>query len=61
MEKNIDSLLKEYNEAFQENLQASKMEAEAKDRKKKAHYRLLRASSELRDKTRELLEDTLVI
>lgn len=61
MKTNIDDLLKEYNEAFQENLLASKMEVEAKSKKQKAHYRLIRASEELRDKTRELLEETLVI
>ena len=57
---NIDQWLNEYHEAFQENIIASKMEVEAKSRKVKAHYRLLKASEELRDKTRELLEDTFI-
>lgn len=54
----MKDVLREYAEAVQENIDASKLESEAKDRKRKAHYRLLRASEELRMKTRELLEDT---
>lgn len=59
--KNMKDVLKEYSDAVSENIEASKLECEAKDRKKKAHYRLLRASEELRMKTRELLEDTYIL
>ncbi len=53
--------LKEYSEAVVENLEATKSITNAEMRKKKAHYRLLRASDELRAKTRELLEDSYVM
>ena len=57
----MEKVLKEYKEAVEENLSAAKAEVNAKDRKRKAHYRLLRASQELRSMTNELLEDTMVI
>lgn len=57
----MEKALKEYKDAVIENIEASKAEAHAKDRKRKAHYRLLRASEELRATTRELLEDTNVL
>jgi len=56
MKKEIDILLEEYREAVKENIEATKAETDAKIKKKKAYYRLVSASSELREKTRELLE-----
>ncbi len=49
--------LEEYRLAVEDNLLASKAEVDARIWKKKAHYRLIKASEELRAKTRELLED----
>lgn len=57
----MQKVLKEYSDAVTENLEAAKAETNAKDRKRRAHYRLLRASEELRAVTKELLEDTMVI
>lgn len=49
--------LVEYAAAVEENLEASKGELMARERKIKAHYRLLKAKEALRDKELELLED----
>ena len=57
----INKILDEYRLAVKENIDASKTEVEAKDREKKAHYRLLKASELLRDATRQALEDTIVL
>lgn len=58
MEREFQSAIKEYNEAVQENILASAAESVAKDRKRKAHNRLLRARDELRAMERELLDKT---
>lgn len=59
--KDIDNILDEYKLAVKENIEASKLETEAKDRKRKAHYKLLKVSERLRETTRETLEDTLIL
>ena len=53
--------IKEYILAIDENIEASKLEIEAKSRKNKAHYRLISARDALRAMERELLEDTLIL
>lgn len=57
----LKELLKEYQEAVEANIKASQDEAESKDRKRKAHYKLLRASEALRAGTKELLEETFIL
>lgn len=57
----LNAELLEYNDAVNENIEASRSLVSAEDRKKKAHYRLLRASEALRMRTRELLDDTYVL
>jgi hypothetical protein len=59
--KDIDNILDEYKLAVKENIEASKLETEAKDRKRKAYYKLLKVSERLRETTRETLEDTLIL
>jgi len=49
--------IQEYKLAMEESIEASKFEGDAKARKKKAHYRLLRAKDELRAKESEILQD----
>ena len=48
--------IKEYAEAIEENLNATKNEMMAKEKKKQAHYRLLRAKEEMSAKEREILD-----
>lgn len=50
--------LKEYSDALEANLEASRNELLAKDLKRKAYYRLQMARENLRQKERELLEDS---
>ncbi len=57
----IDKILKEYREAFIENIEAAKEETSAKVRRRKAHNDLLRLKQELRAITDEALEDTMII
>jgi hypothetical protein len=57
----MKAAIKEYQEAFEENIQASRNEVIAKDLKRKAYYRLMRAKDNLKAMERELLDDTVVI
>jgi len=57
----MKAALLEYQLAFQENLDASKDEVTAKDRKRKAYYRLMRAKEGLKAIERELLDETIVV
>lgn len=54
----MEKELKEYKEAIEENLEASKKEMGAKDAKRKAYYRLIRAKEALRAKEIDLLEES---
>lgn len=48
--------IEEYAAAVEANIEASQNEAAAKDIKRKAYYRLMRAKDALRAEERELLE-----
>lgn len=57
----MKEILKEYQEAVQESIEASKAEDSAKSRRKKAYYRLLDVKERLRIETQELLNNNLVL
>jgi hypothetical protein len=57
----MKEILKEYAEAVEESLNASKAEDNAKLRRKKAYYRLLDVKERLRMETQELLNNNLVL
>lgn len=57
----MKEILKEYLEAVEESIKASKAEDNAKSRRKKAYYRLLAVKEELRASTQELLNDNLIL
>lgn len=51
----MEKIIKEYSEALKENLSATQDEIQAKDKKKKAYYRLMRAKDALRAMETDLL------
>lgn len=53
----MEQELKEYFEAVNENLKTSQDELIAKEAKRKAYYRLMRAKQAMRAKESELLEE----
>lgn len=57
----FSEVISEYSKAVQENIEASHAETLAKDRRKKAYDRLIRAKDLLRAKERELLTDVYVV
>lgn len=57
----MKEILKEYLEAVEESVNASKAEDNAKLRRKKAYYKLLAVKEELRAMTNELLQDNLIL
>lgn len=57
----MNDAIKEYQEALIENIEASKFEVKAKDRKQKARYRLLKAKELMRDMETDLLEDCWIL
>ncbi len=57
----MKEILKEYAEAIEESINASKAEDSAKVRRKKAYYRLLDVKERLRIETQELLNSNLII
>lgn len=54
----METVIKEYSEAVRDSLKASQDALGAENRKRLAHYRLIRAKDELRARERELLEDS---
>ena len=57
----MKELLKEYANALEENLEASRAEVQIKDMKRKAYYRLMRAKEAMRAEERELLDNTIEV
>lgn len=57
---NINNAIKEYKEAFEENISASRAEHDAKQWKKKAYYALLKAKDNLHEVERQALQDSEV-
>jgi hypothetical protein len=57
----MKDVIKEYTQALEENIAASKLENEAKDRKRKAYYRLVRARESLRALELQTLEETCIL
>lgn len=53
--------IREYAEAVQANLLASESESQAKETKRQAYYRLMRAKDALRTREREILEQVDLI
>ena len=56
----MKNALEEYRLAVEENIKASQLEVDIRERKRAAHYRLLKAQEMLKNTTAELLEDTLI-
>lgn len=53
----MEDEIKEYSDAVKANIAACEAEVKAKEKKKLAHYRLVKAREAMRQKESELLED----